>query len=115
MNDAKKLSKSARRRARKKAAVAGDQTGLISDASNEVEKIKQPSPATDGTRQLTISLKPRHWEVFDWLCGGLGPEMQSEAATKMIRQFCIKELPRWRNAQGMEAGSVRAEDFKKPE
>lgn len=114
-----KLSKSARRRARKKLAATGEPAPAVQTVTNDVshtpgDRFHREKPA-DGTRQLTISLKPHHWFVFDWLCGGLGADMQNQAATKMIRQFCIKELPRWRDAQGMSSGSVRAEDFKKPE
>ncbi len=112
-DDFAKMSKSARRRARKKLAAAGGQP-----APERPAKAPEPDasrPKGDGTRQLTISLKPRHWEVFDWLCGGLGPDMQSEAATKIIREYCVKQYARWRDAQGMKSGSVRAEDFKADE
>lgn len=108
------LSKSARRRLRKKQAQQGAQAPAVSNPVPEPEIIPE-TPDNSGDRQLTVSLRERHGQVFDWLCGGQGTAMQSEAATRIIREYCIKQLPRWREAQGMKSSSVRAEDFKAPE
>jgi hypothetical protein len=103
------LSKSARRRARKKRALQQPQSQPVPQVeAHEPE----PDPGPGHGVPVTLQIPPRHMEVVNWMLK-VDPQYDTldEIMSAIVRQFIVSKLPDYREATNGGGSTVRRANF----